>query len=250
MRRFLASLVALALLFGTSQAGFLINSYSVTPGNAFPAIETTAQGNTAASTSHTVTLPTGIVSGNLVLIFFSHIDATAQGNPTTWPAGWTELSDDENSVASNKPVLSIGYRFCDGSEGASITVTTADNLRAAYIGFRISGNHASTAPEKGTVSIDSASNTTSDPPSLTPSWGAKDTLWFAASAVQANTASPTFPTNYTYSSLDEDTGLIAATRAALGVGARQLNATSDDPGTFTWTNATPDTSQTVAVTPP
>ena len=84
-----------------------------------------------AVTSHTVPLPSGIVSGNLLIAIAAGADRT-----WTWPAGWTELTDDLNGATSS---LSIAYRTANGTEGASITATSSLGTDAAYCSVRITG---------------------------------------------------------------------------------------------------------------
>ena len=200
---------------------------------AFPIVETTNNGTTADGTSHTVNLPTGIVSGNLLLAMFSlSTPATA-----TWPAGWTELYD----TASAGTLMGSGaYRVADGGEGASITVTTSIGGEGSYNTYRISGQHASSAPEVGTSAT--GSSTTPDPPAVTPTWGSADTLWFAVMHHDFCTVT-TAPTNYT--NLLAQDGATPVTASA----RRALAAADENPGGFTVSAADAWVAQTCAVRP-
>lgn len=90
---------------------------------AFPTVTDVTAGDTAVSTTRTITLPTGIVEKDLLLAFH----AAGQSMSHTWPAGWTELFD----VGG----FSGGYRVADGSEdGSTIDVTSSAAARAgAYM---------------------------------------------------------------------------------------------------------------------
>ena len=53
-----------------------------------PVVESYSNGNTSvASTSHTVTFPSGLTAGDLMVCFFCRNSS----NTITDPAGWTEL---------------------------------------------------------------------------------------------------------------------------------------------------------------
>jgi hypothetical protein len=103
-----------------------------------------------------VSLPTGIVAGNLLIAVVGN-----NGDRThTWPAGWTELTDDLNGSISS---ATIGYRVANGSEGASITVTASSAAPSAHVAVRITGSFgtpvassvatgSSTAPDSSVVS--------------------------------------------------------------------------------------------------
>jgi hypothetical protein len=94
------------------------DSSKITIGGPFPAVQTTnTSGESANVTSHTVNLPANISAGDLLIVFFS-----CDGDSTvTWPTadGWASIFHQTNSVT-----LDIGYKIADGTEGATITVTT------------------------------------------------------------------------------------------------------------------------------
>jgi hypothetical protein len=195
---------------------------------AFPQIATASEGNSGGTASSlTVTLPTGIASGDLIVVEVS-IDGTTAA---TWPSGWTQLY-----AANTGPVarIEVRYRVADGTEGSSISVTTA-STESTYIARRITG-HNSAIEAAGTPNT-SAGSTTPDPPSFTPSWTQGDTLWIAACTYRSfggGNGLTAYPSNYSLSQLDHDVG---ATAGGYGVGggsaARELNAVTENPGTFT-----------------
>lgn len=184
---------------------------------AFPVVRATNTSvTTPASTSHVISLPAAIVSGDLLIAIWNP-DGTGAG---TWPAGWTQLW--ATNLPANTGRTECRYRVADGTEGASITVTTAAAVTSSHATYRIdtfSGN----APEAGVTATANSAN--ANPPSLTPSWGAKDTLWIAVAAVD-NTDVTAAPTSYTNL-------LTGATPTRLGTARRELNAATEDPGTFT-----------------
>lgn len=198
---------------------------------AFPQVETeNTSGESSAVTSHTVSLPTGIASGDLLLVFMA-IDA-GSAPFTSFPAGYTEIKD--VSETTNDVTLAVAYRVADGGEGATITVTTTPSAQSAHATYRISGHDSSTtAPEISTgVSGDSQ---IPDPDSLTPTGGSKDYLWVANCVVDGSGSTGPWevtgiPTNYTNLVNSESGG--ATLGATVGLGRRELAAASEDPGTF------------------
>jgi hypothetical protein len=203
---------------------------------AFPTVAAVNGGfETANDTNHIVNLPSGIAAGDLLLVFFS-----ADGNPTiTLPGGWNQLFQ---TVCGSAVKHGAWYRVADGTEGASITVTTTASEMCAYTSYRII-DYAGT-PELPTA----ATGTTQypNPPSLTPSWGAKDTLWFACYGNDNNKTASGYPTNYGNGRNDVCT---ASTGSGVATARRELNAASEDPGQFTMSAADDWVSSVIAVKP-
>lgn len=192
---------------------------------AFPVVAATSQGNdTANTTNHTVNLPAGIVSGNLIVIAIA-----MDGNTSlTWPAGWTVRSTATNSGGDG--TLEVRSRIADGTEGASITITTAASEAASYICWRITGHDSATAPEAGTPAT--GSDAAPNAPSLTASWGSADNLfiWVAGWGL-SSTALTAYPSNYTISQMQD-----AANNSNIGgiaIAGRELAAATDDPAAGT-----------------
>lgn len=179
-------------------------------------------------------LPLDIDAGDLLLIFLGTISFTV---PT--PADWTLLN-----TAVNSYELNIYYKEADGSEGGS-SVAFAGMPQGASQAYAIKDWDGVTVPEVGTAA--SGSSAAPNPPSLTPSWGAEDTLWIAAAVVGLNgvPAVTDYPDDY-------DNGGFAGSHGTqaqiMATARRKLNATSDDPNTFTTTNG-PWVAQTVAIRP-
>jgi len=174
--------------------------------------------NETDSTSHTVNLPSGISVGDLLIVFF-----VSDGNPTiTFPSGWTQLFN-----VNNGSVVRFGawYRIADGTEGSTINVTTSASEQSAHISYRII--NYSGVPEAGTATTGFSS--LPDPPTLTPSWGAKNTLWISAVGYDYYYTVSEYPTNYVGGRND-----FANTTGGVGVGTawRKLNASSEDPDVF------------------
>lgn len=136
----------------------------------FPVVEATNESaTTSAGTSHTINLPTGIVAGDLLLIFLGKGSVAATIDAL---AGWTELLD-ENQARGGY----VAYRWADGTEGATIDLTSSASTKSASVAYRISGaeNPATQAPEVS--SVGTGTSNAPNPNSLSPAGGAKDYLW-------------------------------------------------------------------------
>lgn len=173
------------------------------------------------STTHTLNLPSGIVSGSLVLIY----NTVSGGSATTQTiSGWTKLFD-HGGVGF--PNFAAWYRFCDGSEGSTVSVSLSA-ARTFSLGraLRLTGHHASQAPEVSTRSTGSTASP--DPPSLTPSWGSAANMWIALTGNNQGVLATGYPSGYTDNqdtSQNSPPGYAMATKIA--------TATSDDAGAFT-----------------
>lgn len=187
-----------------------------------------------ADTAHVINLPASIVSGELLLL------VTAKGTPATTTlfnalAGWTEVIDENVSLG-----MTIWARDATGTEGATVTMTSAANCRSASVAYRISGAApVSRLPELSTVAT--GSSTTPDATTCTPTGGAKDYLWvscFNRDGEEADddtwvTAAPATPS--AFGSLLQKACGIAGNNLAGMVATATLasNAASLDAGAFT-----------------
>jgi hypothetical protein len=212
---------------------------------AFPTVAAVSNNAFTNDATPTLTLPTGIVSGSLVIVVVSTNVATT----TTWPAGWNDIFDTADGSGASQ--LTIAYKFCDGTE-----VDVTPSLDSAggsedghYRCFRIEGHHASTPPEvSAAAQSPSSSDTAPDSANLTPSWGSADTLWFTLygwdNGLNNRTIS-VFPTNYTTNTFDQS----GAQGCGLGGAYRELAAASEDPGAATLSAGESWVAVTLAVRP-
>ena len=182
---------------------------------AFPIVEARASGRDSENvTSHPITLPSGIVAGDLLLVVFS-VDASEE--PTTTSEGWVRLAYQAYSTSVTGAIF---YKVATGSDTLSITTTTEE---ASHIAFRISG--AGTP----TCSVATGSSIYSNPPNHTNPGGAQDVLWIATRSGDAQVVATVAPTNF---------GNLQTLAAATSGGAssntaeRLLNAASLDPAVF------------------
>ena len=206
-------------------------------GGAFPSIVTTALSTDSSGTVCTVTMPSGIVAGNLIVLFIVEED---DADLTDWDTSknFTEIVRARNS---GNTALYSGYRVSDGTEGASIDVTFDNNVNCASVALRISG--AGSVPEGvGSISGNSANP---DPPSVTPTWGAKPTLWLPAISWRSSPTITADPTDYT----DPLERITDGTNGQVRMVRRELAAASENPGTFTLTDTEDWAALTVVIEP-
>jgi hypothetical protein len=214
----------------------------------FPTIPTVVDGRIAEinqlDTTATLTSPdlsTLTKAPDVLLIAIAgeyQSNAGADAAYTGWAGGgltWTEIRDSTGTAVNR---LGVAYaRVVTGSETGTVTVTRSGTLvgDAAMYVLVIPGAHLTTAPEATVM----ATGNPADPGSLSPSWGAEDTLWIAVNGNGMTSATGSWlgnnsaPTNYTdyQGSGAADTSTIGD--FGLAVAFRQLNAASEDAGPFT-----------------
>lgn len=207
---------------------------------AFPtASAPTAKAFATSVTSMAVTMPATVNSGDLLIALVE------VRNAGTWtkPTGWSDISTVSQGGGGSVGKLNGFYKIADGTEGGTTATWIASTgTTAIWQVIRVTGWHGTTPPEGATASGDA---TNANPPSLTPSWGAADTLWIAVAGNAATGETTGFtaaPTNYT--GLQSNGASSGGSTTNTATATRQLNAVSEDPGTFTpssnrfWTAAT------------
>ncbi|KKL06799.1 hypothetical protein LCGC14_2592420 [marine sediment metagenome] len=195
----------------------------------FPVVETTATSLEDANnvTSHTVDLPSGIISGDLLLIFFVNDGGSSPGLLTGWTSS-SHLQADGNAAG-----LTMYYRQADGGEGSTVTITSGASERSAHVSYRISGAEvvATRSPEITPLAgRNTGTDANPDPAGVTPTGGAKDYLWIATEGHDRDQSVDAIPTDYTDQLTSVGGG---ANSCGVGTARRELNASSEDPGTFT-----------------
>ena len=178
---------------------------------------------TTSSTTKSVTLPATVPAGSRIVI---EISVSSGGtNTMTAPSGFSVISGAAQASATCNG--SAFYKDADGSEGGtSVTVTLASATTShVAIAYCVTGHDAATPPEAASTT---GTSTTPNPPSLTPSWGSAENLWFAAYGSRINTTAVSgYPTNYTVSQASGVANIVSNAMAA-----RLLTASSEDPATF------------------
>jgi len=205
-----------------------------------PAVIATRNGgnNAVNNTDHTVNMPAGVESGDLLIALFS-----ADGNSAiTFPGGWTQLYQQANGVSV---ISGVWYRVSDGGEGATITVTTGAAEMSGHTTFRITGYYGT--PEVGVVATGTSVNP--NPPNLAPSWGAENSLWIAVCGYDVGNSGSlisAYPAGYTDGRDDRPSAIEGG---ASGSANLTNNNAAENPGTFTITFAEEWVANTIAIAP-
>ncbi len=208
---------------------------------AFPTIAATnSNQENVNQTVHTVNLPAGISNGDLLIVGFC---LDGDGGAMTWPAGWTELYNVLGP--SSVPNLQARFRRADGTEGATITVTSTNSEKSASVSYRITGHHTVTDPESATAGGTTANP---DPPVLNPAgWGTEDTLWIVLYGWDGGRINDAYPASYTLSQVTDRNN--AADGCGLAIAGQNINAASENPGTGTINTSDQWVASTLAIRP-
>jgi hypothetical protein len=193
---------------------------------AFPVIVSVANGNDTSNVlTRNATMPASISVGNLLLAFVAS-DIAASGTTITM-TGWTSISNQQFGSAVRSTVFA---RVADGTEGATAAIDTSASEACAWHFYNISTWFGTIANgcEAGTPAA--AGSTNPNPPSLTPSWGALDTMWLAGAGNDGNVAITAGPASYTNF---VNTRWANTSGCGIATARRELNTATEDPGTFT-----------------
>jgi hypothetical protein len=205
---------------------------------AFPTRTHVTSNNSSRVTSHTYSIGSP-ASGDMVVVFaacaassnFTWADGTSAVN-FTLPAGWTMLYERRNRVGSS--VLGVFYKVCDGTEGASISVTMSVASTFGCVAHKFASGTYTGTPQSTSLVADGG--TSADPASLTASWGSDDNVWIAAVCQDLGGVS-TFPTNYTSNGgATGDAG--GAPYAVMNTATRELATATENPGAFSLSTST------------
>lgn len=197
----------------------------------------------------------GYVSGDLAICVVG-ADSNNSDTSISMPTGWTSLYA---STAGATQQIAVGYRFCDGTAAYETTTTLTFTINGAtgerFTGrfYRITGHHASQPPE---VQSAIGNDTSPNPPSFSPTGGAKDYLWIVAAAVDSYssgvsktfTGYPTSPDTFIGTGYDEADSTSTGS-VTLGWARLSYNAATVDPGTFTLNESEQWDAVTIAVHP-
>lgn len=119
-------------------------------------------------------LPAGIAAGEMLVLM------VGMSAPTANAPGWTQLFSVQQPSGSLYATLVCIYKTATGLEGSSVLLSASGPVCWSTVACRI----------KGASSIEAAAgaggvSTVTDPPSLSPSYGARKTLWMAAAATSS-----------------------------------------------------------------
>jgi hypothetical protein len=201
-------------------------------------VQATTGVDTTNGTTVSFTLPAVIAAGTQGVI------AVKTGATITFsaiPAGW-ELVDEDVAIASGMRVYKKTAPFA-GTEGGTTLSWTASGATLAAFAFIEVANSIGQVDTEYTAAL--------DPPSVSPTGGADDTVIFAVSAIRRTDNDCTAPpTNYTGA-----TPLMSETAAAntssghvaMAAAYRELSTAAENPGAFTWTGTLTIDPQSVTI---
>ncbi len=183
----------------------------------------------------TVTLPNGIVAGDLLLVV-----GRGGGTITTLlPTGWSWLIQNDQTDASDDTV-SVIYKWADGTEGTTLSWDMGFAIKGSAIAWRITGaiNPATQPPELVSSLFTTVVNS-ANPASISPTGGSKDYLFITIVSKDGIGVVTAAPSGYTNLSVGTSAGSGgAATNATVAGSSKQATTATEDPGIFTHAAAT------------
>ena len=189
-------------------------------------ISTTVSTNTSWTRTHDVVLPeTRQPAEHLVMVF----GMGGNGGSVVIPDGWSEILG-INVFSNDNAQLHVWIKELDGTEPDSYEISTPDdgNKSVAHV-LRISGARAGVLEDTTwNVAVGTKrGGTISEPPSLTPDWGADDTLWIVGMSGSSSGANvDVFPTSYINTVDTSPTNPVVATCS------RENNTATESPSQF------------------
>ncbi len=189
-------------------------------------VQSTSSEDDDEGTSHVVSIPASLTTGNLLVLLFVH---RADGT-VTWPEGYTKFGSDLQRGETD-PTLSTAWREVAGAEGTTITVTTSSGAKSVHIVYEITAmiDPDTQPPERSTGATGSTGAI--DPDSLSPTGGSKDYLWLEFGGQRNSNSADGASTNFANLIAKEST----ATNSVNCASADRANtATSEDPGVMSW----------------
>lgn len=217
----------------------------------FAAVQTadTKSGTVTSNTTNwTLTYPTNIAAGDLLLAFV----ALDGGAGCAFPAGWTL----KRQAVGSANAICLGAKIATGSETGTFALTN-NSEQGGWRVFRISaaswfGGSIGTETTddadgfKTTATATGSPSANPNPASLDPSsWGTEDTLWIAAISVDTSRTISVYPlTDLQTADVSGGSG-----GATLGICMENDTVSSLDPGTFTVSASDDWVAMTVAVRP-
>ncbi len=212
---------------------------------AHPVIASSVAGHsTAIAHSHDAAKPSGLAVGDLLTLTVSS-DGSLGG---TSMLGWALKA---NTTASNAAIVEVWAKSAtSGDVSASvINIPYASLGVEGHMAWSIRRVTGWTGDLDDVEATAASSNTdTPDAPSNTPSFGGGDHLWIESVHWSGDKSHSSYPANY---SLAQHTSRFAdADGQGVASSARQLNATTEDPGEHTLSDNASWAATTICVRPP
>lgn len=203
-------------------------------------------GSTNTGTSETslvVNLPTYAI-GDLLIMSLAHGILAGPGSVTT-PTGWTAFGTETGFRLEARWY----WRLADGSEGASVAVTTDTGHSTAQVHRVLAGEFDPMVPPEISTTSGPGDGIDIDPPSLTPSWAVANTIWLVTSPTLYNdvgAAAVTYPYPPGVATVPGFSGTF--TTMVSSCGTRETTATLD-PGVFDSNGGSTKAAATIGIKP-
>lgn len=190
---------------------------------AYPVVQARAIGTTpgTAVTSHPITLPSGIVAGELLFVIFAFNSASSSVTASA-PSDWTHSTGVTTTSGYSNAVF---YKYASGSDSLTVTTTAAE--QSSHVSLRISG---AAAPWRGSIKTSVGSHPDPNPATLPYMNLGLQTLWLVAYSMVGGNPSTTAPSGYTTNyTKSPGTGTDCASAATA---ERTSTSATENPGGF------------------
>lgn len=192
-----------------------------------PSLVSSSSGATSSLVSSpTITKPSGLVEGNVLVLAFRNQAATHSGGDSFIKVG-------EVTTGSNGDHLSIWRKTVTSSEDASFNFSMSGSTRCAWVMLQFEDARA------GADGIDVEFHESLDPPSLSFPWGSGLARVVTVASHGRTDNTLTAPSGYAEQVDGASASSDASTRTRVASATRQVDAGSENPGAWGTSGGTP-----------
>ena len=232
--------------FADSYDALLLWGYTET-GSGYATVAEILSEDTAFSTSHSITLPSVIDDGDLLLVTFSY--GLNDTNVSATEAGWTEVLA---PVDSTNVVTAMQYlKRADGTETTFDITLSASSLGRAHVHRFPKGTWYDDGTIANAYSISGttlATGTAANPPSHA-SGTSRQWVWIAFAAYEEDGTISGYPTSYDAGQTETRTGAGGTTATVLASAYRENTTATEDPSFFTYSLSQEHVAWSIAIRP-
>lgn len=200
---------------GRAYFRYILDGVEGTPPATLSLASSTTATYGSGTTSMVVNKPSGVVSGELLVLLVNQRATAAVFTP---PTGWTQVG-----VMSNTGKTQVWYRVADGTEGTTFTVTSNTSANAVIGCLRFSNASTTTAP---TFTSATGNSTTATTPAATVATGGSIVLGVFAGG-NANQSNVVPPSGYT--EVFDIRGAVSTTNPWMEVAQKDVASASTEP---------------------
>jgi hypothetical protein len=181
------------------------------------------------------------VDANQLLLYFGGNDGTAD---TVTDISVATILLNPATNAQGHGAYAYEATAVGDEDGGTYTINLSDSEEIVAYVLAIDGWDGVTTPEISTVS--NASSSTPNAPSITPSWGAEDTLFITVCTWNLDAGGVSaFPTNYDDNQTENQRALVNGSAFA----TREINGSPENAPAWALTNSVGNQAFTIAVRP-